>query len=191
MTARQIIVAGSMPARDANGRALPSKLRFYLPDTTTPAVVYSDSDLTVALAWPVVSDDAGRWPQIWAEENTYFDVVWSDLATDANIAAYSDVRPLDDALSASADIAADAADQAQEAADEAAATLVTIQATIADLGDFSEAVTAAEAAAVTAVAAEDAASASATAAAASAASIDSAEILTRALAKSIAVSSLL
>ena len=93
MVARQIIVAGAQPARDQNGRALPSKLRFYMPQTTTPAVVYADSDLTVPLAWPILSDDAGRYPQIWADEETYFDVVWTDRATDSNIAAYSNIRP--------------------------------------------------------------------------------------------------
>lgn len=180
MTARQIIVAGAMPARDANGRALPSKLRFYLPDTSTLAVVYSDSDLTVPLSQPIISDDAGRWPQLWAEESTYFDVVWSDLATDSNIAAYSDVRPLDDALSASADMAEAAADAAVVSAAEAAASAAEAVATIAELGDFSDAVAAAEAAAATADADATAAAASAVAAAASAASIDSDAILSKA-----------
>ena len=191
MTARQIIVAGAMPARDQNGRALPSKLRFYMPQTTTPAVVYADSDLTVPLAWPILSDDAGRYPQICADEETYFDVVWTDRATDSNIAAYSNIRPLADALSASADEADAAADAAQAAADAAAATLVQIAAEIADLGDFSDAAAAAEAAAVTATAGAVSASASASAAAASAASIDTAEILTRARAFAIAAASLL
>lgn len=182
MTANNIIVAGAMPSRDANGRALPAKLRFYLPSTTTPAVVYSDIDLTTPLAWPIVSDDAGRWPQIFADDATYFDVAWSDLATDANIKTLSDVRALDNNLSASADVATEAADQAQEAADDAAATLVTIAATIADLGDFSDAVADAEAAAAAAdVDAADAA-ASAAASAASAGAIDQNLIFGRAVA---------
>lgn len=172
MAARQIIVAGAMPARDANGRALPSKFRFYLPQTTTPAVVYTDVDLTIPHEWPIVSDDAGRWAPIWADTDTYFDVVWTDRATDSNIAAYANVRALDNNLSASADVATEAALQAQEAADDAAATAVEIAATIADLGDFSDAVADAEAAAVTATAAASAADASADAAAASAAGIN-------------------
>ena len=191
MVARLIIVPGCMPSRDANGRALPAKLRFYLPDTATPAVVYADMGLSVPLAWPIVSDDAGRWAQIWAEESTYFDVTWSDLATDALIAGYSDVRPLDDALLASADVATDAAAAAEAAAAAAAATAVEIAATIAELGDFSDAVTEAETAAATAVAAQAAASASAAAAAASAASIDTQNLLVLARAQAIATSSLL
>lgn len=180
MTARQIIVAGAMPSRDANGRALPAKLRFYLPGTSTPAVVYSDEPMTVALAWPIISDDAGRWPQIWADEQTYFDVTWSDLATDSLIAGYSDIRPLSDALSASADEAEAAADAAVASAAEAAASAAEAVATIAALGDFSDAVADAEAAATAAQAAQVAAAASAAAAAASAAGIDSDAILSAA-----------
>lgn len=190
MTARQLIVAGCMPSRDANGRALPSRLRFYLPTTSTPATVYADASLAVPLAWPIISDSAGRWPQIWAEEQTYFDVVWSDLANDAQIAAFSSIRPLSDAMQASVEEATAAADAAQAAADQAAATLVEIGETIADLGDISEAVAAAEAAAVTATAAEASASASAAAAAASAASIDTTRILVLARAYGIAAASL-
>lgn len=182
MAARQIIVAGAMPARNTNGRALPSKLRFYLPDTTTPAVVYTDSDLTIPHTWPIISDDAGRWAQIWADESTYFDVVWTDLATDSNIAAYSDVRALDNAVSASADLATEAALQAQEAADAAAATAVEIANTIEELGDFSDAVTDAQAAAVTATDAAAEAEAAADAAEAAAAGVDTNLILGRAIA---------
>lgn len=190
MTARQIIVAGAMPSRDANGRALPAKMRFYLPMTSTPAVVYTASDLATPLAWPIISDDAGRWPQIWAEESTYFDVVWSDLATDSNIAAYSNVRPLDDALLASADEAEAAADAAVVSAAEAAASAAEAVATIAELGDFSDAVAAAEAAATAADIDAAAAAASAAAAAASAAGIDSQNILVLARAYAIAAASL-
>ena len=182
MTARQIIVAGAMPSRDTNGRALPSKLRFYLPQTTIPAVVYTDSDLTVPHEWPVVSDDAGRWAPIWADTDTYFDVVWTDRATDSNIAAYANVRALDNALSASADLATEAAIQAQEAADEAVQTLADTEAAVAALGDFSEAATEATAAAATATAAAAAASAYADAAEAASAGVDTNLILGRAIA---------
>ena len=191
MTARQLIVAGAMPSRDANGRALPGKLRFYLPGTPTPAMVYADSGLTIPLAWPIISDSAGRFPQIWADEQTYFDVVWTDLANDANIAAFSDIRPLSDAMQASAHEANAAADAAQAAADQAAGTLVEVQETIAELGDFSDAVTASQAAAATATTKADEASASAAAAAASAASIDTSRVLVVARAHAIAASSLL
>lgn len=185
MAARQIIVPGAMPARDANGRSLPSKLRFYQQDTSTPATVYTDATLATALAWPIISDDAGRWPQIWADEGSYFDVGWSDLATDSAIATYSDIRPLDDGILASTTLAEAAADAALLSAADAAATLVATEALVASLGDFSDDVTAAQAAAVTATAAQAAASASAAAAAASAASINSAAIISEARATAL------
>jgi hypothetical protein len=124
MAARQIIVPGAMPSRDANGRALPAKLRFYAPDTafTTPKTVYTTSALTVAHSFPILSDSAGRWPQIWADEAQTFDVTWSRLDNDAQIAQYTDLRTTDDAVLASvalAEAAADAAEAAQEAAEAA------------------------------------------------------------------------
>lgn len=191
MTARQILIGNAMPSRDENGRALPAQLKFNLPQTSTLAVVYADFSLTIPHAQPIISDDAGRWPAIWAEESTYFDVVWYRLDTGANIEAYANVRPLDDALLASATQSQAAADASAVSAAAAAASAAEAVATIADLGDFSDAVAAAEAAAVVAVDAEAAAAASAAAAAASAASIDSAEILTRARASAIAFASLL
>lgn len=185
MAARQLIVPGAMPARDVNGRSLPSKFRFYEQDTSTPATIFTDATLTVAHAWPLISDSAGRWPQLWAEEGSYFDVAWSDLATDSLIAAYADIRPLDDGVLASTTLAEAAADAALQSAADAAATLVATEALVASLGDFSDDVTAAQAAAVTATAAQAAASASAAAAAASAASINSAEIISEARATAL------
>jgi hypothetical protein len=126
MAARQIIVPGAMPARDANGHALPSKLRFYeAGGGSTPKSVYTGAALSVAHSFPILSDSAGRFPQIWAEEDETFDVTWSDQVYDATVAAYSDVRPLSDAVLASSDqaeAAAGAAQAAQAAAEEAAAS---------------------------------------------------------------------
>lgn len=162
MVARPIIVPGAMPARDANGRALPSLLRFYSPGTTTPKAVYTSSALTAAHEFPVVSDSAGRWPAIWADESQSFNVGWSDQALDQTIATYENLSPAADAVLSSvaqAEAFADAAETAQTAAEAAAAEA---EAAVADLGDLSGSVTAAEASAT-------AASASAAAAAASAA----------------------
>jgi hypothetical protein len=120
MAARQIIVPGAMPSRDANGRSLPARLRFYQPGTVLPKTVYTTSALTTAHPFPLTSDSAGRWPQIWAEESEYFDVAWSRRDTDALIASFDDIRPLSDAVFASADIAAMQAGLAQAAAEAAA-----------------------------------------------------------------------
>lgn len=124
MTARQIIVPGAMPSRDANGRNLPAKFRFYAPATalTTPAVVYTDVTLSVPHPFPILSDSAGRWPQIWADEAASFDVGWTDQVYDKTIGGpFLDVSPADDATLASVDLADAAAEAAQAAADEAAA----------------------------------------------------------------------
>jgi len=190
MSGRQILFEAT-PSRDENGRNLPAKLRFFLPGTSIPTTVYADQGLTVPLSFPILSDSAGRFPQIWAEESKYFDVVWSDLANDAFIRSFSDVRPLDDAVLLSATQADAAANAAMASAAEAAATLVLIETQIADLGDFSDAVIAAEAAAVIATAASASAVASAAAAAASAASIDTDQIMTNSRAFAIAAASLL
>jgi len=140
MAARQIIVAGAMPSRDANGRALPALFRFYMPSSGgVPATVYTDEALTVPHEFPIRSDSGGRWPQIWAEEDQLFDVGWSDQVHDANIATYSNIKPLSDALLASADIA-------NAAADAAIAAKVTSEEIAEKFGDMDAAITAAQAA---------------------------------------------
>lgn len=116
MTARMIIVPGAMPSRDANGRALPAKFRFYLPSSGgVPTTVYTDNTLSVPHEFPIISDSAGRWPPIWADEALSFDVGWTDQTFDAIITTFTDVSPADDAVLASASIA-DAAATAAEAA---------------------------------------------------------------------------
>jgi hypothetical protein len=180
MAAHQIIVPGAMPSRDSNGRALPGRLYFYLPDTTTPATVYTTSALTTAHAFPVVSDSSGRFASIWADDANSFDVVWTDMQ-DVRQAAYDDISPLTSAITASGDIAETAADSATASATAAAASAVAAAATLAateafveDFGDISSSVTAAQLAetnAETAEAAAEAAQAAAEAAAASAANI--------------------
>jgi hypothetical protein len=180
MTARQILIGNAMPSRDPNGRALPAYLKFFLPMTSTLAEVFTDSSLTVALAQPIVSDDAGRFVSVWADEETYFDVTWYRLDTGANIETYANVRSLDDAILLSASQSAASANASAASAAEAAASAAEAVATIAALGDFSDAVAAAEAAAVETEADKIAAASSAAAAAASAASIDADAILSKA-----------
>lgn len=119
MAAREIVVPGAMPSRDRNGRALPAKLRFYEPNTafSTPAVIYTDATLTTTHAFPILSDAAGRWPAMWAEQTDAFDVAWSDLANDGPQGQWTDLSPADDAVLASVALA-QAAQEAAEAAAE-------------------------------------------------------------------------
>jgi hypothetical protein len=176
MTARQLIVPGAQPSRDANGRALPAKLYFYQPDTTTAATVYTSSALTTAHSFPILSDSAGRFEPIWADDANTFDVVWTDL-NDVRQAAYDDIAPLSSAVLASASLAETAADSATSSATAAAASAVSAAATLAateafveDFGDISSSVTAAQLAETNAEAAEVAAEAAQAAAVAAAAS---------------------
>lgn len=122
MAARQIIVPGAMPSRDQNGRALPAKLRFYEPNTalTTLKTVYTTSALNVAHATPILSDAAGRWPEIWADDAQVFDAGWSRMDTDATIATYEDVKPTSDAVLASVALAQASADYIQAVAAQVA-----------------------------------------------------------------------
>ncbi len=135
MAARIIIVPGAMPSRDANGRAVPAKLRFYEPGAaySTPATVYTDSTLTVAHAFPILSDAAGRWPQIWADDAYTFDVTWSDQVYDRPLGGpWTDLSPANDAVLASVELAQDAQDAAETAADRAEAAADLAEAYLAD-----------------------------------------------------------
>lgn len=122
MAARQIIVPGAMPSRDGNGRALPAKLRFYLPATTIPTTVYKTNALVTPHDFPILSDAAGRFPAIWADDANSFDVGWTDQTFDAVIRTFAGVTTASDAVLASvalADGAATAAQLAQTAAETA------------------------------------------------------------------------
>ncbi|MET3526184.1 hypothetical protein [Phenylobacterium koreense] len=99
-----------------------------------PATVYTDPALTIPHEFPIRSDSGGRWPQIWADEEDTFDVGWSDQLHDANIATYTNVQTVKDALISSADIAntaADAAIAAQIASEEIAQKFGDMDAAIA------------------------------------------------------------
>lgn len=113
MAARQIILPYAMPARDLNGRALASKLYFYTPGATlnTPKTVYQDVGLAVEHPFPIPSDMAGRFAAIWADEDEYYDVVWTDSQGTPQKNFYN-ARGLSDSLAGSAIAAQVSADAA-------------------------------------------------------------------------------
>lgn len=79
MTAGLIVLAGRMPARDANGRSTIGRLRVYENETTTPVSVYSSQALSTALSQPISSDSAGQFPLIWIDSaNTPVTVAYED-----------------------------------------------------------------------------------------------------------------
>jgi hypothetical protein len=53
-----------------------STLLFRLAGTTTLLDVYTTIDLDVAHPNPLLADDAGRFPQIWAPDAAVYDIVW-------------------------------------------------------------------------------------------------------------------
>lgn len=72
-----LIFPGAQPSRNRNGGAVYAELRFYENETTTPKTVYTTSALNVALPFPVVSDDAGRFPPIWADDAQVYTANWA------------------------------------------------------------------------------------------------------------------
>lgn len=77
MSAGIMIFPGAQPSRNRNGGAVYAELRFYENETTTPKTVYTTSALNVALPFPVVSDDAGRFPAIWADDAQVYTANWA------------------------------------------------------------------------------------------------------------------
>lgn len=167
MTARRLYIGQAMPSRDPNGRALPAKLKFFDPTGTydTLKAVYTNSALLTAHAQPVLSDSAGRFPEVWADAAETFDVVWYDQTFGRQLDAWTNITPLSDAMTASAADADAAADAAAASAAAAAATLADVEAISEEFTDLGAAVASAEAAATAAAASADAAAASADAAA--------------------------
>lgn len=105
MAAGLIVLAGRMPARDANGRSTIGRLRVYENKTNDEVSVYSSAALTTALSQPISSDSAGQFPLIWidgantpvtvayeddsGQTQTYDDVTASTAAAAALVNAYA------------------------------------------------------------------------------------------------------
>lgn len=121
MVAGLIVFPGAQPSRNRNGGATYAELRFYANGTTNPATVYADSGLTTPLTFPVVSDDAGRFPLIWSAVDTLYTGSWST--------ADGQTLTLDD-LSASEAADVIIAQQAQEALAEMEALVAGYSGTV-------------------------------------------------------------
>jgi hypothetical protein len=64
---------------DANGTPYPGALAsFYLSGTSTPVIVYHDSDLTIEHSNPVVAENDGYFPAIYTSATTALKVVMTD-----------------------------------------------------------------------------------------------------------------
>lgn len=139
MASGLLIFPGAQPSRSRSGGIISAELRFYVNETTTPAVVYTDQALTVPHTWPILSDDAGRFSLIWADTADFFSCNWSTAAPDSQSISFdglsttnaADVQLLDsmnavlsDAMDLYEDFAAveQAVDDAQGFAAQAAAS---------------------------------------------------------------------
>lgn len=91
MTAGLLIFPGAQPSRSRQGTVISAELRWYVNETTTPATVYTDQALTVPHAWPIVSDDAGRFPLIYADDADSFSVTWNTASPDSQVQSYDNI----------------------------------------------------------------------------------------------------
>jgi len=146
MTARRIIVPGAMPSRDANGRALPAKLRFYEPGTSRNELkaVYTDDTLSIEHEQPIPSNASGYFVQIWADDAETFDYGLTDQTFDRLLRAETGISPADDAVLASGQLAEASAISAEESEDTAVAAQITASA--AEVTASAAAITASDAA---------------------------------------------
>lgn len=88
MASGLLIFPGAQPSRSRSGSIISAELRWCLNETTTPAVVYTDEALTIPHPFPIVSDDAGRFPLIWADTADFFSVNWVTAAPDSQVQSY-------------------------------------------------------------------------------------------------------
>lgn len=91
MTAGLLIFPGAQPSRSRSGSIISAELRWYVNETTTPATVYTDPSLTIPHPFPIVSDDAGRFPLIYADDADVFSCTWNTAAPDSQVQSYDNI----------------------------------------------------------------------------------------------------
>lgn len=93
MSGRIVLGLGN-PSLDADGRVMEGALfYFYQNGTTTPGDIYDAADLADPLPNPVQADAAGRIPDVWAEDDAVFEVVWKSAAG-VTIRTFPDIVPI-------------------------------------------------------------------------------------------------
>jgi hypothetical protein len=91
MASGLLIFPGAQPSRSRSGGIVAAELRWYVNETTTPAIVYTDEALTIPHPFPIVSDDAGRFALIWADTADFFSVNWTTAAPDSQSQSYDNL----------------------------------------------------------------------------------------------------
>jgi hypothetical protein len=86
--AAQVYYSPFIPAFSSNGAPVPGALlNFYLSGTSTRTPVYTTSGMTVELSNPVEADAAGKYPNIYLDE----DITYRVVQTDADGAQLGDI----------------------------------------------------------------------------------------------------
>jgi len=93
MAAGLLIFPGAQPSRSRQGMVISAELRWYVNEITTPATVYTDPALTIPHPFPIVSDDAGRFPLIYADSADSFSCNWSTAAPDSQSLSFDFITP--------------------------------------------------------------------------------------------------
>lgn len=103
--AGRIIIDDGNRLLDNNGNPISGgKLRAYVAGTSTPATLYTTSELATAHTDPVVADSSGFLPQMWAADLSAYDVktyAANDTSYTTPLQEYLDVSPLPLSLSTS------------------------------------------------------------------------------------------
>lgn len=127
MAAGRLYLPQHMPALDDAGDPLPgAKIYWYLDLTDDLQATYTTSALATANANPVVADDVGVFPAMWADRANTFTAIVTDADGVPVSPTYSGISASIDGTLASvalAEAAQTAAEAAQTAAEAAAADL--------------------------------------------------------------------
>jgi len=118
MPAGRLVIPSWMPALNSDGFPIPNaQAFFYFDGTTTLQTVYADEDLLTPLANPVKANSSGRFPTIWADEDTVYSVTMdADYGPPGVPFTFSGITPSVDGVLYSVALAEAAAGNAEDAA---------------------------------------------------------------------------
>lgn len=89
----RVVLDLTNPSLDANGVPISgATLTFYEAGKTTLGNIYSARDLDTPLQNPLPSTSGGRFPDVWANDNDNFDVLWKN-GSEALIRTFDDIAP--------------------------------------------------------------------------------------------------
>lgn len=129
--AGRLVIPQYMPAEDGNRDAIPgAKLFVYVNETTALAITYTTDALTTPNPNPIIANDAGVFPPIWAADESVFSVAVT-TNDGAPLVAYDGVEVTMDADTAAVILAEAAAASALASAGAAAADLAAVQGLVA------------------------------------------------------------